>query len=644
LSAPLAQPTVHGARAPARTILLRLVRYARPYAGVIALALVCALAYSGSRNLFSYLTKPFLDRVLVPSQVVRDADGTSSLIPSWVPIVGQGEPKALAPGEAQAPTAPGNDEEAQRRALVDQVMQSLWEIILIGLFVVVMVPITLFGKDYLIDWSLGRVLVDIQQDVCRKLLALPLRFHHGTTRGDTLSRTLNDVSKAHTALDLLFGELCPELISLAVGLTILLTISWQLTLVALLIAPPLLGVIAYFGKRIRKSGRRRQRRLGDVTQRLMEILSGIKVIKAFNAEGVEEQSFLRSNQKLFKSNMKVIKNRVLSKAVTESLSFGAGLVLVLVVVMRVKQGAWTLSIGELAFFLGVSMTTYASCKDLVKGWTELMDALPAAERFNELLDAPGEVPDAPDALQLAGVKRGIVFDKVNFSYGREPVLSDVSLEVRAGEMVAIVGRTGAGKTTLADLLLRFYDPDSGTISIDGTDLRRIRRASLLDHVAVVTQDPFLFAGTIRDNIRYGRPDASDDDVLAAARAAHVDEFVDQLPAGYDTEVGEEGVMLSGGQRQRVTIARAILKNPAILIFDEATSSLDARSERLVQDAIEALLGGRTVFVIAHRLSTLRNVDRIVILQEGTIARVGTHDELMAEDNLYRQLIALQNTA
>jgi subfamily B ATP-binding cassette protein MsbA len=610
---------------------------------VIAVALVCALAYSGSRNLFSYLTKPFLDEVLVPSQAAREGGATTGGLPSWLPSLGKtAEPATSAPG---APATPDEDAEtAQRTAAVDKIVASLPKIVLVGLFVVVMVPITLFGKDYLIDWSLGRVLVDIQQTVCRKLLALPLSFHHGTTRGDTLSRTLNDVSKAHTAIDLLFGELFPELISLVVGLGILLSISWQLTIVALLILPPLLGTIAFFGKRIRKSGRRRQRRLGDVTQRLIEILAGIKVIKAFNAEQVEEQSFLRTNQKLFRSSMKVIKNRVLSKAVTESLSFGAGLVLVLVVVMSVKAGRWNLTIGELAFFLGVSMTTYASCKDLVKGWTELMDALPAAERFNELLDAPGEVPDAPDAVRMYGVQQGIVFDKVSFSYGREPVLSEVSLEVRAGEILAIVGRTGAGKTTLADLLLRFYDPDSGSISVDGVDLRRIARSSLLENVAVVTQDPFLFAGTIRENILYGRPGASAEEVLAAARAAHVDEFVEQLPSGYDTEVGEEGVMLSGGQRQRVTIARAILKNPAILIFDEATSSLDARSERLVQNAIEALLGGRTVLVIAHRLSTLRNVNRIVILEDGRVSRVGTHDELMAEDNLYRQLVALQNSS
>ncbi len=642
VSAPLAQPAVHGARAPARAILLRLVRYARPYAGVVAVALTCAVAYSAAYNSFSYLAKPFMDEVLVPAQAVRTTASTRSWIPSWVPGLGS---RSAGPAEAGGAVAPDPAEEAARRAAFSEKMRgSLLEILLVGFAAIVMVPITLFGKNYLIEWTLGRVLVDIQQDVCRKLLALPLRFHHGTTRGDTLSRILNDVGRAHSALDMLFADLLPGTLALLVGVVLLLSISWQLTLVALLIAPPLLGVLAFFGRRIRKSGRRRQQRIGDVTQRLMEILAGIKVIKAFHAERAEEQSFLRTNLKLFKSSMKVNKNRVLSKSLTESLSFGAALLLILVVYWSVREQAWSLTIGELFFFVAVSMTTYASCKDLVKAWTSLMEALPAAERFNELLDAPGEAPDPADAIRIAGVEQGIVFDKVCFSYGREPVLSDVCLEVRAGEMVAIVGRTGAGKTTLADLLLRFYDPDSGSISIDGVDLRHIARSSLLEHVAVVTQDPFLFAGSIRDNIRYGRPGATEDEVLAAARAAHVDEFVGQLPDGYETEVGEEGVMLSGGQRQRVTIARAILKNPAILIFDEATSSLDARSERLVQDAIEALLGGRTVFVIAHRLSTLRNVDRIVLLENGSISRVGTHDELMAEDNLYRQLIALQSSA
>jgi subfamily B ATP-binding cassette protein MsbA len=646
VSAPLAQRAVHGARAPARTILLRLVRYARPYAGMIAVALFCALAYTAAYNSFSYLSKPFMDEVLVPAQSARAPANLSSWIPAWIPGLGARSQRAPESGsEATALASPDSREEAGRRAaFVERMKGSLFKILLVGFVAIVMVPITLFGKNYLIAWTLGRVLVDIQQDVCRKLLALPLRFHHGTTRGDTLSRILNDVSRAHGALEMLFADLLPGTLALLVGVVILISISWQLTLVALLIAPPLLGVIAYFSKRIRKSGRRRQRHVGDVTQRLVEILAGIKVIKAFHAERVEEDSFLRTNLKLFRSSMKVNKNRVLSKALTESLSFGAALLLILVVFWSVQEQAWSLTIGELFFFVAVSMTTYASCKDLVKAWTSLMEALPAAERFNELLDAPGEAPDPADAVRITGVKQGIVFDKVSFSYGREPVLSDVSLEVRAGEMVALVGRTGAGKTTLADLLLRFYDPDSGSISLDGIDLRRISRASLLEHVAVVTQDPFLFAGTIHDNIRYGRPAASNEDVLAAARAAHVDEFVDQLPSGYDTEVGEEGVMLSGGQRQRVTIARAILKNPAILIFDEATSSLDARSERLVQDAIEALLGGRTVFVIAHRLSTLRNVNRIVILEDGRVSRVGTHDELMAEDNLYRQLVALQNSA
>jgi ATP-binding cassette subfamily B protein len=271
-----------------------------------------------------------------------------------------------------------------------------------------------------------------------------------------------------------------------------------------------------------------------------------------------------------------------------------------------------------------------------------MEAAPSAERFFELMDAAPDVADVPGALRLQGVREGIRISDVSFSYGREPVLQNVSLEVSAGEVVAIVGPTGAGKTTLADLLPRFYDPDSGSIEIDGIDLRRIERASLLSHIAVVTQEPFLFAGSIWDNLRYGRPDASRAEIEAAARAAHVDEFIGALPRGYDTDVGDAGVMLSGGQRQRITIGRAILKNPAILIFDEATSSLDARSERYVHQAIESLLAGRTVFIIAHRLSTIRRADKIAVLMKGSVVALGTHEELMAEKGLYEELMSIQS--
>jgi len=292
----------------------------------------------------------------------------------------------------------------------------------------------------------------------------------------------------------------------------------------------------------------------------------------------------------------------------------------------------------------VMMTTQRTSRDITKSWTQLQDALPSAERYFELIDTPSETPDTADAVRIDGIRKGIRFDKVSFSYGREPVLRDVSLDVRAGEVVALVGRTGSGKTTLADLMLRFYDPVAGSIEIDGVDLRHIARDALLEHVAVVSQEPFLFGGTIKDNIRYGRPDASEAEILAAARASYVDEFVSGLPQGYDTPVGDAGTKLSGGQRQRITIARALLKNPALLIFDEATSSLDAKSEQLVQRAIDALLQDRTVLVIAHRLSTVQHAQRIVVLESGHVVASGAHAELIEQDGAYRRLYNLQFVA
>ena len=620
-----------------RSPLLRLLGYARPYAWVLIAGVLCAGLYSGARMARTWLVMPLIDDVL-PAASAPAPERTPALQwPGLDRLLTEAVPGAMRGERADAPAVAEGGAEPAGLSFSERVMGLLAAALLIAL----LLPLAHFGASYLTEWALGRVLIDVQRQMAEKLLALPLGAHLEMRRGDALTRTLNDALLAHQALRVLLADVIEAALFVVASIVTLLLISWPLACLGGTVPPTLVGPGAVSGRPCPRAGRRRQETTGEVVQRLVQILAGIKVIKSFRAEGFEAERFGRENERLFRHTMRVVRNRVGSRTTVEAVTNAVGLLVLGLGTWLVLQQAFGLTTGALAAFVAVMITGQRTTRELTRGWTQLQDSLPSAERFFELLDRAAESADPPDAVAVDGLREGIRISQLRFSYGREPVLRDVSLEIRAGEVIALVGRTGAGKTTLADLLLRLHDPEAGSIEIDGVDLRKITRASLAGLVGVVTQEGFLFAGTIRDNIRFGRPGASDAEVEAAARAAHVDEFVAALPDGYDTAVGEDGARLSGGQRQRVAIARALLRDPALLIFDEATSALDAHSEQLVQAAVDRLMEGRTVVVIAHRLSTVRRADRIVVLEDGAVSRIGTHEELLAEPGLYRDLARLQ---
>jgi subfamily B ATP-binding cassette protein MsbA len=599
--------------------LLRLFAYARPYLVLVGLTIVFSLVYAGGLTGRAYLTRPLIDDIAAPNLELQSLEDVAK----------SGKP------------ADPEEVERQRKQLEERIDDRLGDLLIAAVIIVLGMPLSRLIRDYAGEYVMTRITVDIQRHLCERVLMLPLSRFEREGRSDLVSRMLSDTAIANRAQWLIFGEALQDIAIVFTAAAVAFWLNWRLAFVVLLVGPPVAVILQVFGRRIRRSSKARQEQIAQVIGRLVQILDGIKVIKAFRAESLELEAFSRENFRYFRRAMRVIRNRVFSRTLVEFASQAAFISLLLLGVYAIVGSLWNLSLGVLTAFLFISAMLYRPTKNLTRAYNAVQDALPAARRLFEILDTPPEPEDRPDAVALDRIRDGIRFRGVAFNYGREPVLSGLDLHLPAGQVVAVVGRTGAGKTTIADLLLRFVDPTEGVIEIDGVDSRQVQRDSLREKVAVVTQEPFLFDTTILENIRYGRQEASFDEIIEAARAAHAHEFIEQLPDGYETTVGEFGARLSGGQRQRITIARAILRNAELLIFDEATSSLDASSERLVHDAIWNLMKGRTVLLIAHRLSTVRGADRIVMLEDGRVADEGTHDELLARSDLYRELVELQ---
>ncbi len=484
---------------------------------------------------------------------------------------------------------------------------------------------------------------DLRRDLFRHLLSLDLDFFQRTRGGQLISGIITDVDQTKTAVTAALASFFQNFVVVLVTLVILALMSWKLTLLSLALAPVLLVGIQGLLRRLRRQSRDRAEERGEITATIAERLGAIKLIRAHGTEPMETERFDRQSENYRRSMIRTQRFSTLTSPISEI--FG-GVLIILIVWAGTSPlfgtGGHALSPEALIAFLVGTLKMMSPLKSLTQFPAIMAVALASAERVFALLDKPAEDVDRPGERSLPAFNRELVFEDVSFSYpGGEPVLRQVSFGVRKGEVVALVGPSGAGKTTLADLVPRFHDPTGGRILADGVPLTQCTRSSLRRLLAVVGQDTVLLNDTVASNIAYGRPQATAADIAVAAQAANAAEFIAQLPAGYDTMLGERGTRLSGGQRQRIAIARALLRDAPILILDEATSALDMEAERLVQEAIDRLMQDRTVLVIAHRLATVRHADRIIVLNEGRVVESGTHDELFQRGGLYRRLYDLQ---
>jgi subfamily B ATP-binding cassette protein MsbA len=572
-----------------RALYLRLLSYVRPHRRMFAFAIFAMIAAAATEPLFPALMKPLLDGGF--------GAGKQPLFP----------PIAFAAA-------------------------------LVGIFLAR--GIFSFTAAYFLAWVSNRVILDLRAAMFARLVRLPAKYFDDHSSGNVLSKIAYDVGGVAAAATTALTVVVKDSIAVVGLLAWLFYLNWKLTLVALAVGPPIALFVRILSKRLRSMARESQRARGDLVHVLEETIECHKVVKVFGGQEYEARRFQHANQRLRGFNMRQTIPSALTTPITH---FLAALALALIVYIALEESlAARATIGEFASFMTAMLMLLAPLRHLTEINASLQRGLAAAESVFELIDAPEEEDRGTE--QLARARGEIEFQDVSLTYPTrtEPALSAVSLSVRPGETVALVGGSGGGKTTLVNLLPRFYAPQSGRVLLDGHDIQALTLESLRANIALVSQDVVLFNDSIRANIAYGRMGAArDGDVIAAAEAAHAMEFIREMPQGLDTLIGENGMLLSGGQRQRLAIARALLKNAPVLILDEATSALDSESERLVQDALEALMRGRTTLVIAHRLSTVEHADRIVVLERGRIAESGTHAELIQRGGVYERLYRTQ---
>jgi subfamily B ATP-binding cassette protein MsbA len=567
---------------------LRLLRYMRPYWGrLFAAALFSALvaAFTGA---YAWLVRPALDEIFVNKNV------------TWLIFL----PPTL---------------------MVVSVLKGLAN----------------YGQTYLMFYVGSRVVADIRQQLFNHLLRLSIGFHLKNPSSRMTSRVINDVNWIQNAVSGVLKDLFQQSLTFLVLLGVIVYQNWKLALFAVIAIPLSVYPIVQFGERLRRIATSGQERTADMSTALQETLTGIRIVKGFTRESAEAERFARYNEAYFRNGIKSTQVAAISSPVLEAVGIIGIAGIIWYGGFQVIRGVMTP--GTFFSFLAAVFMIYAPLKRLASANNAIQQALSAGERVFAVLDVHTEAAVDRGTRDFSGVQSMIELRKVSFRYdGMEALaLQELSLTVRVGEVLALVGSSGAGKTTLVNLIPRFYDPTAGAILIDGVDLREIRLPALRRQIGIVSQETHLFDDSVQNNIAYGKAEVEPEAIVEAARAAYAHEFILRLPAGYDTLIGENGIKLSGGERQRLAIARALLRNPPILILDEATSSLDSESERMVQMALANLMKGRTTFVIAHRLSTVQGADRIAVLEQGRLVEVGRHDELLAFDGAYRRFYQMQ---